>query len=170
MEIIESITEKLRFFKSAKLPLIRQKEQSDCAIACMAMIARYYGQSITLRSMDNELVTNEKGMSVREIIKCAEKLNLKGKVRKITTKQLKSINLPVILHWNGNHFVILKSVHDNGVYLHDPAIGKTFVSWQEIYNQFTGIVIHLTPNEIDASKTIFTSPSPSRNKLTVFIK
>ncbi len=149
MEIIESITEKLRLFKTAKLPLIRQKEQSDCGIACMTMIACYYGYTVTSKCVGRNIVTNEKGMSVREIINCSEKLNLRGDVQKITAEQLKSISLPVILHWNGNHFVILKSVHENGVSLHDPAVGKTFVTWQEIYAKFTGIVIHLIPKDTE---------------------
>ncbi len=147
MEIFESITTRLRTLNLSRLPLVRQKQHCDCGIACMAMIANYYGKHAHMSSIQSTLETNENGMSVREIIECANQLNLDGRVQKINARQLREISLPAILHWNGNHFVALKTVNFVGAKLHDPAIGKKFASWSEINQRFTGIVIHLKPKE-----------------------
>src|SRR5205809_1123109 len=55
--------------------------------------------------------------------------------------------LPVILHWDMNHFVVLKSVTRKGIVIHDPAGGERFYSVAQASNHLTGVALELAPAE-----------------------
>ena len=54
--------------------------------------------------------------------------------------------LPCVLHWNFNHFVVLKQVSGKGVTIHDPAMGVRTLSLDEVSRCFTGVALELWPN------------------------
>ncbi|MGE0823569.1 MAG: ABC transporter transmembrane domain-containing protein [Candidatus Binatia bacterium] len=49
------------------------------------------------------------------------------------------------MHWDLNHFVVLKSVSRTAVVLHDPAVGVHRLSLSEVSKHFTGVALELTP-------------------------
>jgi hypothetical protein len=50
-----------------------------------------------------------------------------------------------ILHWNLNHFVVLKRTGRDGIEIHDPASGVQRVPLGLVSKQFTGVALELTP-------------------------
>ena len=56
------------------------------------------------------------------------------------------LRLPAILHWDLNHFVVLKSVGRDQVVVHDPAFGERRLSMEEVSQHFTGVALELWPN------------------------
>lgn len=58
------------------------------------------------------------------------------------------LTLPCILHWNLNHFVVLKRVTRGGkkITICDPAVGERTLSLAEVSRHFTGVALELTPN------------------------
>ena len=55
--------------------------------------------------------------------------------------------MPTIVHWDMNHFVVLKSVTRRGVLVHDPASGKRFFPIAEASKHLTGVALELSPSE-----------------------
>ncbi|MDP2639625.1 MAG: cysteine peptidase family C39 domain-containing protein, partial [Betaproteobacteria bacterium] len=57
------------------------------------------------------------------------------------------LQTPCILHWDLNHFVVLKCVLRNGagIIIHDPARGELKVPAAEVSTRFTGVALELTP-------------------------
>ncbi|MEO7007934.1 MAG: peptidase domain-containing ABC transporter, partial [Caldimonas sp.] len=53
--------------------------------------------------------------------------------------------LPCILHWDLNHFVVLKEIRRGRAVVHDPARGVRRLSMAEVSKRFTGIALELTP-------------------------
>jgi ATP-binding cassette subfamily B protein RaxB len=49
------------------------------------------------------------------------------------------------LHWNFNHFVVLKGVSRKVATIHDPALGLRNVAWDEVSKMFTGVALELWP-------------------------
>jgi ABC-type bacteriocin/lantibiotic exporter with double-glycine peptidase domain len=49
------------------------------------------------------------------------------------------------LHWDLNHFVVLKSVRGTAAVIHDPAAGVRRLHMTELSKHFTGVALELTP-------------------------
>lgn len=131
-----------------KIPVILQTEASECGLACLAMIASYYGYNtdlLTLRQK-HQIQISQKGATLSILIKIANKLNLTTRPLKLDLNSLKNLRRPCILHWNLNHFVILKDITLNKITIIDPAFGERTLTYDQVSSQFTGISLELWPN------------------------
>ncbi|WP_204902764.1 peptidase domain-containing ABC transporter [Vibrio harveyi] len=127
------------------LTLVRQTENAECGVACLVMIADWYGHHVGLRELRTKFGVTQHGMSFARLIECAELLKLSGRAVRLELNELEQLNTPCILHWNLNHFVVLKSVKGNHVVIHDPASGAIKLSLSEVNKHFTGIALELSP-------------------------
>ncbi|MEZ8037666.1 cysteine peptidase family C39 domain-containing protein [Vibrio crassostreae] len=128
-----------------KLTLVRQTENAECGVACLAMVADWYGYKIDLRRLRTKFGVTQHGMSLSRLIECAEGIKLSGRAVQLDLNELKQLDTPCILHWNLNHFVVLKSVKGNKVVIHDPASGVLHLTLSDVNKKFTGIALELSP-------------------------
>lgn len=129
-----------------KLELIRQTESAECGIACLAMIADWHGYRTNLAHLRTNFGVTLHGISLARLIECAGLLKLSGRAVSLELNELCQLTLPCILHWNLNHFVVLKKVTRNQIEIHDPAIGAVCMPMSEVSNHFTGVALELTPS------------------------
>lgn len=61
-------------------------------------------------------------------------------------EQLAQLQLPCILHWDLNHFVVLKKVGMRHITILDPAVGERRLPLAEVSKHFTGVALELSPN------------------------
>lgn len=133
-----------------KLMLIRQDELSDCGYACVAMIANYHGHNLNLFSLKEIRATSSRGTTMLELLDLLEHLSLKGRAFKVDINQLSQLSqlrAPVILHWNGNHFVVLSKITRRYAIIYDPALGKRKISIDEFMKSFSAIALEIEPKE-----------------------
>jgi Peptidase C39 family len=124
-----------------------QSEASECGLACLAMVASYYGHRIDLSTLRRQHPISLNGVTLRSVIEIARHINFTTRAVRLEPEDLKHIKRPAILHWDMNHFVVLKSVSKRGIVLHDPAFGEKRVSWGEVSKHLTGLALELTPTE-----------------------
>lgn len=129
-----------------KLTLVRQTESAECGVACLAMVADWYGYKAELRDLRVKFGVTQHGMTLSQLIQCAGQLRLSGRAVKLELEELQQLNCPCIIHWDLNHFVVLKSVMKKKVVIHDPAKGVVNLTMSEVDKHFTGIALELTPN------------------------
>ena len=55
------------------------------------------------------------------------------------------LKTPCLLHWDTNHFVVLRSASAKGVVLHDPAVGMRRLTYDDVDEHFSGFALELTP-------------------------
>ena len=151
----------LCFSRTPKLPIILQDERVECGHACVAMISNYWGHQLDLYDLRNINKTSNRGTTLLEINQLLERLGFGTRPLRVPLDELHLIKCPAILHWNMNHFVVLKQVKKNQVVIHDPAVGVRQCSLEEVSNLFTGIVM-----EVDKSSGF--EAIRSENKLTLF--
>ncbi|MGC1864834.1 MAG: peptidase domain-containing ABC transporter, partial [Pseudolabrys sp.] len=60
---------------------------------------------------------------------------------------LRQLHLPTIVHWDMNHFLVLRSVTRRGIVVHDPASGERFFPIAEASKHLTGVALELSPSE-----------------------
>ena len=75
----------------------------------------------------------------------ASGLSLQTRPLKLDLQHLPELKLPCILHWDLNHFVVLKSVTAKHAVMHDPAVGERRMAMGEFIKHFTGVALELTP-------------------------
>lgn len=152
---------RLQWRQRKKLPLILQEEIADCAHACIAMIARYWGANLSLSAVRRIHQTSARGVNALQINRILHQLGFKTRVLRVVIQHLDKIKAPAILHWNNNHFVVLKQVRKHDIIVHDPAIGARKVMRSEIHQFFSGIVLeiektdHFTQIQANPPLTIF---------------
>lgn len=126
----------------------------DCGPTCLRMIAKHYGKNFNLQKLRDIAGINREGVSLLGISEAAEKIGFRTTGVKLTLKQLAEIDLPVILHWNQNHFVVLYKVKINQYHVADPAKGLIIYTkteflkyWLSTHNNShsEGIVLTLSP-------------------------
>lgn len=123
-----------------------QNEASECGLASMAMIANHHGHRIDLNALRQRFHLSIRGARLRDLIKIAEQLSFSSRAIRLEPHRLKDISLPAILHWDLDHFVVLKEVKRNRYIVYDPALGRTSYSLDGISDHFTGVALELTPS------------------------
>jgi len=137
----------LSFTGRGRLPVINQTEAAECGLACLAMLASYHGHRIDLNTLRRRHPISQKGMTLRALIEVAGHLNLVCRPVRYELEHLRQLHLPAIVHWDMNHFVVLKSVTRSVVVVHDPACGKRYLPIAEASKRLTGVAIELSPSE-----------------------
>lgn len=141
-----------------KLPMYLQQETSECGYACVAMMASYFGHHIDISTLRYRFGQCVHGLSLYTMKSILTNLNLTTHALKVELDELVHVNCPVILHWNLDHFVVLKKVKNKQFVIHDPAIGVRVCDITEVSKYYTGIVLNSEPSEkfekIQAQKKI----------------
>jgi bacteriocin-processing peptidase. Cysteine peptidase. MEROPS family C39 len=95
----------------------------DCGATCLRMVFKYYGQSVSIHKIRKLCQTTNTGVNLLGISEAAEKLGFRTYGVRFGIEQLREVELPCILHWNQNHFVVLYKVKKDRYYISDPATG-----------------------------------------------
>ena len=135
-----------RLGKKTYLPLFLQSEAAECGAACIAMIANYRGHKIDLSSMRRAFQSSSiKGTTLATLINMAHRLGFNPRPLRVELEYLPELQVPCILHWDMNHFVVLKQATTRQVVLHDPARGLVRMSLAAASEHFTGVALELDP-------------------------
>jgi ATP-binding cassette subfamily B protein RaxB len=129
-----------------RLPLVQQTEATECGLACLAMIAAYYGHKIDLGTLRRRYPVSLRGVTLRNLMSIAKNLQFSCRALRFEMDHLRQLQLPAIVHWDMDHFVVLKKATRNQVILHDPAIGVRSISISEAAKHLTGIALELFPS------------------------
>jgi len=107
----------------AKLPNYLQQDQMDCGATCLRMVCKYYGRNISIQLLRRLTQVTKSGVNLLGISEAAEKLGFRTQGIRLSIEQLEEVNLPCILHWSQNHFVVLYKVKKGQYTIADPAKG-----------------------------------------------
>src|SRR3954463_728988 len=100
----------LNFSSRGRLPLVRQTEAAECGLACLAMVASYHGYRVDLNTLRRRHPVSLNGVTMRGLIQVANQLHLACRPLRFELHDIKLLTLPAIVHWDMNHFVVLKAV------------------------------------------------------------
>jgi ATP-binding cassette, subfamily B, bacterial CvaB/MchF/RaxB len=138
-------TDAIRMQWGAKLPVVLQNEAAECGLACLAMVMGWHGTITDLAVLRQRHAISLKGMTLASLVQIAQKENLGARAVRLELNQLTQLKLPAILHWELNHFVVLKSVGSQHITIHDPNFGERKVGMAEVNKKFTGVALELWP-------------------------
>lgn len=141
------MNKQLLFGGTISLPMLYQTEAAECGLACLAMVANAHGYETDLNGLRAKLSLSLKGMNLAQLMEAASVIDMAGRPLKLELHELKDLQLPCILHWNMNHFVVLKEVGKRSIVIHDPAVGIRKLELAVVSRHFSGIALELSPTQ-----------------------
>jgi HlyB family type I secretion system ABC transporter len=121
-----------------KIDHILQIDEMDCGAACLGMICRHFGRKVSLARIRQLCHTAIDGTSLKAISHTATELGLAARALKASVRNLPVMPLPAIVHWEGNHWIVLYDVDEQLVRVADPARGLRKLSRREFEGKWTG--------------------------------
>ncbi len=134
----------LNFSGKKSIPVIYQTESTECGLACIAMLSSYHGYKIDLSSLRKSHSISSRGSTLTELISISQKMNLIARPVKASLEGLSQLSLPAILHWDFNHFVVLKKVNNISAVIIDPALGEKKIALNELSKHYTGVALEVS--------------------------
>lgn len=135
----------LSFWQTRRLPVNLQTEAAECGLACLSMVASYWGHNIDIANLRRRFSVSLKGVTLKGLMAMAQGLALQTRPLKLDMHHLPELKLPAILHWDLSHFVVLRAVTDKHAFIHDPAVGTRCLPLDEFAKHFTGVALELIP-------------------------
>ncbi len=125
---------------------ILQNEANECGLAALAMVANYHRHDIDLAYLRALFPLSRNGMTLASIVQLADSLDLDASGYALDgVTELEQVALPAILHWRGNHFVVLEKIARGRYHVQDPEFGLRIYERADVERLFGGVVLEFAP-------------------------
>ncbi len=135
--------------KTAKVPVVMQMEALECGAASLCMILAYYDKWIPLERVRLDCGVSRDGSNAKNVLMAARNYGLEADGYRIEDVEIlkKEGTFPSIIHWNFNHFVVLKGFKGDYALINDPGRGSVKIPLKEFDESFTGICMMFKPGD-----------------------
>ncbi len=128
-----------------RFAIVRQIDANDCGAACLAMVCRAFGHDVSLTAIRHAAGTQVDGTTLRGLQRGGEEIGLSMRTIKSSPDRVDSLPLPAILHWQGNHWVVLYRVDADKLRIADPARGPVTVTREQLDERWSGYAALASP-------------------------
>ncbi len=115
---------------------VKQQDQSDCGIACLASILQFYGGRKSLEDLRETSGTTKTGTTMLGLYQAAQKLGFTPEGLEAEIEYLKQIKSPVILHVlideSLQHYIVCYGWENEKFIIGDPGQGITEYTKQDL--------------------------------------
>jgi ATP-binding cassette subfamily B protein len=139
-------------------PIVLQQSISDCGAACLAMIGRYWGKNFSISRLRERANSDRNGATLKSLAGAAEEIGFHTRPVRASLDKLNPENLPCIVHWENNHYIVLYAIQGKQVIVGDPACGQKTLSRQAFQSGWGGCALLLEPT-LELQKTAEASSS-----------
>lgn len=133
-------------WRRRRVPVVLQMTTTQCGAACLTMVLRYHGRSVSLTEVADQMDVGRDGANALAIARCGRQQGLTVRAFSAEPDYLHQVPLPAILHWNFSHFVVLEAWRAGSAVILDPANGRRTVAAAEFDRCFTGVVLAFAPS------------------------
>jgi HlyB family type I secretion system ABC transporter len=156
---------------TGKYPMWLQEGSMDCGVACLMMVALYWGKRLSITHLRNIANTDRGGTSLRGLMVASDSIGLQSRPVQIDLKTLTKQQLPAIAHWkrrkgtrDSNHYVVVYHISPLRVTIVDPAIGRLSLTHKEFLEGWAGYTLLLQPT------ATFEKVTEARSELWRFVE
>jgi ABC-type bacteriocin/lantibiotic exporter with double-glycine peptidase domain len=130
---------------AARVPVILQGSQAECAAACLAMVATHHGYHLTLREAREICAVGRDGASAAALARAARGIGLAVEARRPAAGVLRDLPLPALAHWGSDHFVVVERATRGRVRVVDPARGRRSMTAAEFGTSLGRVLLTTRP-------------------------
>lgn len=140
----------------ARYPCVLQLAESDCGAACLATVAKHYGQTLAISHIREVVGTGQQGTTMLGLKRGAEALGFNAQGVKASPEildQIAALPLPAVIHWSGYHWVVLYGRRGKQYVIADPAIGVRYLSRRQLiegWQSFIMLLLEADPLRLSA--------------------
>ena len=133
---------------------ILQHRKTACGLATLIMMDHHFGGQTTASQFETIYGVVNQQWSAADLVQNAARLGLALQALELEPAELPAVPLPCILHWQLNHFVVLRAIGWRRYVIDDPAIGRLTIDPQTLSDHFTGVALTCTQVIDGRSKAI----------------
>ena len=132
----------MRAGRRRRVPTVLQSTRYDCGPACLSAVLAAFGRRVPLPALRASLDPGRDGISALELRDeaIAHGLDCRGR-RAADIAALTRLPLPLVAHWESDHYVVVTAVASKHVEVMDPAIGRRRIPHAEYLAATNGIVL-----------------------------
>lgn len=131
--------------RRVRTPLILQVEDVECGAACLAIVLASFGRWVPIDELREACAVGRDGCGAGDITRAARKYGLEPTGWRKDPDGLREMQLPMVLHWEFNHFVVLEGFDRGRYFINDPANGHRTILEEDFGGSFTGIALTFAP-------------------------
>lgn len=145
------------------MTLILQNDESDCLLACYAMVLDSLGAKVNIDDLQDYRKDPRRGMALSELKEANRDFGVAMSAVRIEDpkkleKSKKHLDSPLIAHLKNGHFVVVTAIRKKSVLINDPAFGPVDMSTEEFSEVSSGVLISFSRR--DNFKEIDLRPKP----------
>lgn len=133
--------------RAPRVPVILQANRAECGVACVAMLLEHHGHRGSLHELRAVCPTGRDGVSAGAMVRAAKHLGMAASGHPVTPEVLAQVPMPVIAHWEGNHFVVVERVTPQQARVVDPRLGRRRLSREQFDAGVGKVVLQVRPPE-----------------------
>ncbi len=135
----------------SRFPAIRQLGM-ECGSTAIAIICKYYGAPNLQIPLAHHIAMGQDGINLQKIIEVFGDLGFEAEAYQLTYDDLELMELPFIVHYNINHFIVVYEMGDTYVKASDPDKGLVRMKKTEFIDKWGKVAVNVIPRE-DALET-----------------
>ena len=124
-----------------RTPLMLQQEETECGAVSLGIILASFGRWVPLEDLREACAVNRDGCDASDITRAARQYGLEPQGWRKEPEQLQDMELPLIVFWEFNHFLVLEGFRGRSYLVNDPANGHRAIEEEEFDRGFTGVVL-----------------------------
>lgn len=127
--------------------VVLQMEVTECGAACLGSVLATHGCHRTLEELRRICGVTRDGSNALSIVQAARHHGMEAGGAKVEPGEFAEVDLPAILFWGFNHFVVLEGYGGGRWRIMDPASGRRWVDPAEFGRKYTGVVLTMRRGE-----------------------
>lgn len=131
------------------MKVILQTSQSDCLLACAAMIMDACGCRIPVYRLVERVDLSMTGSNILQLKDALGELGFTVEGYRVDAEKINLSIMPLIAYVNNSHFIVINKVTVDSFFGIDPAIGRITYSREEFEKIYSGVIIKITKTRDD---------------------
>ena len=135
------------FRNGREVPMRFQLTQSECGLACLAMVLSHHGRSTSVPDCRELLGSGRDGVSVTALASAAQAAGLTVDVDRSADPFGRPLEGPAIAFLSRHHFVVVTQVTERWVHTTDPTHGRRRHDRAGFADIYGGVLLRLAPGQ-----------------------
>ncbi|NDQ55584.1 MAG: ATP-binding cassette domain-containing protein [Acidipila sp.] len=128
--------------------MVLQAETTECGLAALAILLGYQGTHVTLEELRLLAGSTRLGVSALMLMQLAEHYGFVARLFRREMEDMQTVGFPMIAYCRFIHFVVVEDITADEVQVNDPAVGPARIPIEDFADDFTGLVLTLSPGPI----------------------